>query len=130
MDTNQPMNLIEIVCMMLGISLSLTQIETLAGIILMGVQIILIVARLIMSLVQRKKNNDVAGAINDTNAAIDELAALAEKEKARQAEIARKNEEKQRKEQERIERENAKIDAEIAKLEKKKILGPRVRKED
>lgn len=130
MDTNQPMNLIEIVCMMLGISLSLTQIETLAGIILMGVQIILIVARLIMSLIQRKKNNDVAGAISDTNAALDELAALAEKEKAKQAEIAKKNEEKQRKEQEKIARENEKIDQEIARLNAKRPTLPVHRKED
>ena len=130
MDNNQPMNLLETIFMVLGISVSLTQIETITGIVLMCAQAALIIARLIIAIVQRKKNNDLNGAIEDMKDAQQELATLAEKEKAKQEEIARKNEERQRKEQERIARENAKIDAEIAKLQKKKILGPRVRKED
>lgn len=130
MENNQIMTHIETALLALGVTIGLAEIETLAGIIILGIQAILLIVRLALMLTQRKKNNDLNGAIQDVEGTLVAVADLAEREKAKQAEIARKNEEKQRKEQERIDRENAKIDAEIAKLEKKKILGPRVRKED
>ena len=130
MENNQIMTHIETALLALGVTIGLTEIQTLAGIIILGIQAILLIVRLILMLAQRKKNNDVNGAIQDVEDTLVAVSELAEKEKAKQEEIARKNEEKQRKEQERIERENARIDAEIARLQKKKILGPRVRKED
>lgn len=126
------MNYVETALLVGGVAIGLSEIQTIAGIAILGVQVILLIVRLIFMIIDKAKKKDYSGIASDvdeTLKVIEEKVSAEEKKRLAEEEKAKKEAARLAKEQERVDRENAKIDAEIAKLQAKKI-SVKPRKED
>lgn len=120
---NNIMNYLETALLVGGVSIGLAEIQTLAGVIILGIQVVLLLVRLIFMIVDKAKKKDYQGIAQEIDGTLKVIEEKTAEEKKRQIEEERAKKEQERlaKEQERVARENAKIDAEIAKLQAKKI---------
>lgn len=120
---NNIMNYVETALLVGGVAIGLSEIQTIAGIAILSVQVILLIVRLIFMIVEKAKKKDYAGIVSDVDETLKVIEEKTAEEKKRLAEEekAKKEAERLAKEQERVAKENAKIDAEIAKLQAKKI---------
>ena len=68
-------------CIVINTAIGLSQIETLLGIIILSVQIVLIIAKAIKKIVELVKKKDIEGAIKEGEDLVDKLNELKDKDK-------------------------------------------------
>lgn len=74
-------NILEDVSIVFGVTIGLSQIQTILGIIVLTFQVLLIIYKCVVRIVNHAKNKDLTGIQNDLEETIDDLEKLSDKDK-------------------------------------------------
>ena len=74
-------NILENVSIVFGVTIGLSQIQTILGIIVLVFQVLLIIYKCVVRIINHAKNKDLNGIQNDLEETIDDLEKLSDKDK-------------------------------------------------
>lgn len=74
-------NILEDVSIVFGVTIGLAQIQTILGIIVLSFQVLLIIYKCVVRIINHAKNKDLNGIQNDLEETIDDLQKLSDNDK-------------------------------------------------